>query len=1089
MKRSGIELGARQEWEVTGKSVGTGGVYMKITNFRTSTFWKGEMGLQASVEDEGSSYQVRLYVKGSQIRDYSCSCVKGNSFHGMCDHAKLVWDKWQKEMAAQAGKPVSTSQEIRTMIREYTNREVAQIIRDQEEGQIRLIPRLILKNNEVSVEFKLGRSRFYVLRDLTAFVQAIDSGASVSYGKQLTFHHSIYAFAEEDRPLCMLLAELVHVYQEHYEQFRRSTFATVQGLRQLNLSRANRDRFFRLMEGQTLEVEFSSGASAQVMVSHSGKEGTEILPFAVSVDICRAGRDGIQVSVDPDTYGFPGEDCWYVGDRTRFVCLEGEASRQMGSFLEQVLKDRRSHTLTVQDRDIPLFYERVLQKILPYTSMNIKDVDLEQYRPQELKATFSFDSPRPGEITMKPVLSYGDFSFQPVEDEKVPRTICRDVPGEFRISQAITRYFKYRDESGETLLIRDDEEAMYRLLSEGMAEFMELGTVFVSEEAEKIRILPPPRVQVGVQTMGNWLELHVEAEGMTQAQLQQLLKNYQPKKPYYRLKTGEFLQLGDAGIFTVAKMINGMSAEQEKEESGTFRVPMYRALYLDSILKDGNGITFYRDNLFKAVVRGMKSVEDGDFEIPVSMRSVLRGYQKTGFYWMKTLDSYGFGGILADDMGLGKTVQVIALLLDEAQKNRASRFLIVCPASLVYNWENEINRFAPELKVQTVTGSAGERQEILAAARAGNVGEEPQIYITSYDLLKRDLPFYEGLSFRFQIIDEAQYIKNPSTQTARAVKMISSRTRFALTGTPIENRLSEFWSIFDYLMPGFLFSYGEFKKRFENPVVKDGDQTAVETLKRLTGAFLLRRLKKDVLKDLPEKLETVVYSRADTEQHTLYNAQALQLKQYLEDLDSDLGGSERLQILAQMTRLRQICCDPSLCFQKYRGGSAKLDTCMELISGGIEGGHKMLVFSQFTSMLEVIEKRLKKEGISYYLLTGGTSKEERIRMAGAFQTDSVPVFLISLKAGGTGLNLTAADMVIHYDPWWNAAAQNQATDRTHRIGQEKQVTVFQMIMKDTIEENIMKLQAQKKDLADQIISGERLSLSSLTKEELLKLLL
>ena len=438
---------------------------------------------------------------------------------------------------------------------------------------------------------------------------------------------------------------------------------------------------------------------------------------------------------------------------------------------------------------------------------------------------------------------------------------------------------------------------------------------------------------------------------------------------------------------------------------------------------------------------------------------------------MKTLDSYGFGGILADDMGLGKTVQVIALLLDEAQKNQASRFLIVCPASLVYNWENEINRFAPELKVQTVTGAAGERQEILAAAHAGNVGEKPQIYITSYDLLKRDLPFYEGISFRFQIIDEAQYIKNPSTQTARAVKMISSRTRFALTGTPIENRLSEFWSIFDYLMPGFLFSYGEFKKRFENPVAKDGDQTAVETLKRLTGAFLLRRLKKDVLKDLPEKLETVVYSRAETEQQTLYNAQALQLKRYLEDLDGDFGGSERLQILAQMTRLRQICCDPSLCFQKYRGGSAKLDTCMELISGGIEGGHKMLVFSQFTSMLEVIEKRLKKEGISYYLLTGGTSKEERIRMAGAFQTDSVPVFLISLKAGGTGLNLTAADMVIHYDPWWNAAAQNQATDRTHRIGQEKQVTVFQMIMKDTIEENIMKLQAQKKNLADQIISG------------------
>ena len=593
---------------------------------------------------------------------------------------------------------------------------------------------------------------------------------------------------------------------------------------------------------------------------------------------------------------------------------------------------------------------------------------------------------------------------------------------------------------------------------------------------------------MGVQTMGNWLELHVEAEGMTQAQLQQLLKNYQPKKPYYRLKTGEFLQLGDAGIFTVAKMINGMSAEQEKEESGTFRIPMYRALYLDSILKDGNGITFYRDNLFKAVVRGMKSVEDGDFEIPVSMRSVLRSYQKTGFYWMKTLDSYGFGGILADDMGLGKTVQVIALLLDEAQKNQASRFLIVCPASLVYNWENEINRFAPELKVQTVTGAAGERQEILAAAHAGNVGEKPQIYITSYDLLKRDLPFYEGISFRFQIIDEAQYIKNPSTQTARAVKMISSRTRFALTGTPIENRLSEFWSIFDYLMPGFLFSYGEFKKRFENPVAKDGDQTAVETLKRLTGAFLLRRLKKDVLKDLPEKLETVVYSRAETEQQTLYNAQALQLKRYLEDLDGDFGGSERLQILAQMTRLRQICCDPSLCFQKYRGGSAKLDTCMDVIAGAVPAGHRILLFSQFSSMFPLMEKRLSESGIDSFTLTGSTPKEERNRLAARFNAGEAQVFLISLKAGGTGLNLTGADFVILYDPWWNAAAENQASDRAHRIGQRRQVTVVRLISKGTVEENILRLQESKRELADRIVTTGTVSLAGLNREEILRLL-
>ena len=557
-------------------------------------------------------------------------------------------------------------------------------------------------------------------------------------------------------------------------------------------------------------------------------------------------------------------------------------------------------------------------------------------------------------------------------------------------------------------------------------------------------------------------------------------------------------------------MTDSLGIGREELLSGLVKVPVYRALYLDSVLKEGNGITFYRDNLFRAVVRGMKSVEDSDYVVPASLQQVLRGYQKTGYRWLKTLDVNGFGGILADDMGLGKTIQIIALLQAEAEEHPESQSLIVCPASLVYNWENELNRFAPGLTVQTVTGTAPEREEILKiAAQLGTEHLEtaasettvqadaqesaeaichPQILITSYDLLKRDIACYEPFQFRFQVIDEAQYIKNPLTQSAKSVKLIKAQTRYALTGTPIENRLSELWSIFDYLMPGFLFTYSRFRKQFESPIAKDGDPYALESLRRLSGPFVLRRLKKDVLKDLPDKLETVVYSMAEEEQKQLYTAHALALKEELEQMSGDTYGTERIQVLAELTKLRQICCDPSLCFDRYKGGSAKLDTCMELITGGIAGGHKILLFSQFTSMLELIGQRLKKEGIAFHELTGATPKEERIRMAGAFQTDETPVFLISLKAGGTGLNLTAADIVIHYDPWWNVAAQNQATDRAHRIGQEKQVSVFKLIMKDTVEENILLLQEQKRDLADQIISGEQVSIGSLSKDELLKIL-
>lgn len=479
-------------------------------------------------------------------------------------------------------------------------------------------------------------------------------------------------------------------------------------------------------------------------------------------------------------------------------------------------------------------------------------------------------------------------------------------------------------------------------------------------------------------------------------------------------------------------------------------------------------------------MRGIKSVEDSDFEVPESLRPVLKGYQKTGFRWLRTLDACGFGGILADDMGLGKTIQVIALLLDERNREPDTSALIVCPASLVYNWENEIHQFAPTLKVRTINGTAQEREELLNAASEG------EILVTSYDLLKRDIAFYEEKEFRFQIIDEAQYIKNASTQSAKAVKSVNARTRFALTGTPIENRLSELWSIFDFLMPGFLFSYQRFKKEYELPIVRDQDEACLKGLHRMIGPFIMRRLKKDVLKELPDKLENVIYSGFEKEQKDLYTANAWQVRQQLEQAGD--GGSDRIQILAQLTKLRQICCDPHLCYSNYNGSSAKLETCIDLIRNGVEGGHKILLFSQFTSMLEIIEKRLKKEGMAYYILTGATPKEERLHMVNSFKDDGVPVFLISLKAGGTGLNLTAADVVIHYDPWWNVAAQNQATDRTHRIGQEKQVTVFKLITKGTIEENILKLQESKKNLAEQIITEGTVSLGSLTKDDLIGLL-
>ena len=364
------------------------------------------------------------------------------------------------------------------------------------------------------------------------------------------------------------------------------------------------------------------------------------------------------------------------------------------------------------------------------------------------------------------------------------------------------------------------------------------------------------------------------------------------------------------------------------------------------------------------------------------------------------------------------------------------------------------------------------------------------VLITSYDYAKRDFAEYKDRTFRFAIVDEAQYIKNQTTAAAKSVKLLKARTRFALTGTPIENKLSDLWSIFDFLMPGFLYSYNEFRSDIEMPIVKSDDEYAKERLHRMVTPFILRRSKKEVLTDLPDKLEEVRYAAFEKggEQQKLYDASVVRLKKELRAKSEEEFGKSRIQILAELTRIRQLCCDPRLLMENYNGESAKREACIDLVRSAVEGEHKVLLFSQFTSMFELLEEDLRSEGIAWYKITGATPKEERARLVKAFNQDDIPVFLISLKAGGTGLNLTGADVVIHYDPWWNAAAQNQATDRAHRIGQTKVVTVYRLILKNTIEDRILELQEKKKALADDILSAEAVGSARISRDELLELL-
>lgn len=1042
---------------------------------QTRAFWKGEVGIQGQVKDREKLYDVRLEVKGSYVNSYSCSCTQGNLYKEMCPHEKALLEWYKKQASSQPDRPVSTSSQVRAMIREYTNREVAQILQEHQEEPVRLVPRIIISRQGIQAEFKLGRERLYVIKDLVAFARAMEQGTQVEYGKNLSFYHGKAAFAPECQDLLLLVLELMGSLKEHYEQFQKNPYSSVPAIREMNISQTNRDKFLGLFAGREVEIQDGRGVKRQIRVVRENPE--------TMITVRQAGQKGLKVSLSKDVVSFNGEEHLYILDQNRLFICDKEFTRDGTVFFRQMTQGYDApYEVLVGEKDVPLFYERVLRRLEGYGVLDTGELKLEKVRPVELKARFLLESPGPGELILHPVLSYGDYSFHPVEDEHVPKTICRDVTKEFAISQVLTKYFKYRDPVTNDLVIRDDDEALFALLSQGMKELKGLGEVYFPQGENHMEILAPPKVSVGVRALGQWLDLTIDAGDMTGRDLMRILESYQMKKPYYRLKNGEFLKLEDNGLMTVARMVGSLALSEKELSEERIRLPRYRALYLDSMFREREDIRFTRDQMYKSILRRMKSVEDSDFEVPAAFEQVLRGYQKKGFQWLKTLDALGFGGILADDMGLGKTIQMISVLWDEAaSKGNLHTSLIVCPSSLVYNWECELETFASDLKVLAAVGNSKEREELIKRA------ESYDVVITSYDLLKRDLSFYQPYEFRFQVLDEAQYIKNPETQTAKAVKSIRAQTRYALTGTPVENRLRELWSIFDYLMPGFLFSYGRFKKEYELPVVRNEDQEALKRLQLLTGPFILRRLKRDVLKELPGKLENVVYSRMEKEQKELYTASAWQLKSRLER-SAGSEGRGKIEILAALTRIRQVCCDPRLIYGDYGGGSAKLETCLELVRSGIESGHKILLFSQFASMLELIGQRLKAEGIKFHTLTGATPGKERIRTVNAFHKDDVPVFLISLKAGGTGLNLTAADMVIHYDPWWNVAAQNQAADRAHRIGQNRQVSVFQLITKDTIEENILKLQKSKQILAEQVVSEGMVSLGSLSQEELLRLL-
>ena len=607
--------------------------------------------------------------------------------------------------------------------------------------------------------------------------------------------------------------------------------------------------------------------------------------------------------------------------------------------------------------------------------------------------------------------------------------------------------------------------------------------LFYSEDFRKLGIRQPGEFKAGVKmnTGINMLELDLSFGDIPKEELKDLLHSYQIKKKYYRLKSGSFIDLDDSMIHEVNKILEFLNVSYDDYQNNKVLLGKQQAAYVDKVFTDKQ-LELVRDVDFMALTERILNPSITDYEVPEGIKAELRPYQVTGYKWLRTLADNDLGGILADDMGLGKTLQSIVYMVSEMKtKEKGLPFLIVCPTSLIYNWLDEIEHFTPFVKAVVISGNPSDRIETIENYANYHV------LITSYPLIRRDIALYEKIEFHTVFIDEAQFIKNDSSLNAKSVKRLNAKHRFALTGTPIENSLSELWSIFDFILPGYLNSHARFVEIYEKPILKE-DHQVLRDLHQHIEPFILRRMKKDVLTELPDKYETKMLTELSDEQKKVYLS-------YLENVRSEIHSEiedkstrgNRIKILAALTRLRQICCHPSTFIENYQGGSGKLELLMEVIIDAIANEHRILVFSQFTSMLRIIENELQELDISYFYLEGSTQTEERNDYVKRFNQGEGKVFLISLKAGGTGLNLTGADTVIHYDPWWNPAVEDQATDRAYRIGQMNKVHVMKLITKGTIEEKIYNLQLKKKELSDSVISSKEVFINTLTKDELVDL--
>lgn len=955
---------------------------------------------------------------------------------------------------------------------EFNQYLFSKLLPEQKKKQLRmeiiLRPSDYYSNYDYELIVKIGEKKLYVLKkQLEDFLQNYPNGdKEINFGKNFVYHSSEYFFTKEDEQIIDFLKFYVDSQADnrnYYGYYERSKITSVE------LAGKPLQELFKLLEKHPFKVEqgYYTKSFSKIKTDYQIKANIDEVGEELKVAF---QYDNIIPLTDDYQYFMTEDSCYHV-------------SKEVGDFLKIIIGNNRQQLLFKKEE-----YGKFSNAVLP----KIYALDSNLTMSEEVKRQFVVENPtvkyyfekRKNKIKAEINLCINDHEWNMLEEPSF--YVMRNLELEEQYQAELFFYnfeLNEKDHSFELL----DEDDIIKFLEEGLPEFTKKYEVYVSKALKDIRVIKQTSVQsqFGIGS-DNILSYQFDIDGINKKEISSLLDAVRLKKKYYRLKNGNYMNLEtNPDLQKVNQLVEELDISNKELAQDIIPISKYKSLQVERLVNEEKMDFVKLEDSFEDLIQKFNQYKKTNISLSKDDLKILRDYQEVGVKWLMTISNCGFGGILADEMGLGKSIQTIMYIKLKLKKKPKAKFLIVVPTSLIYNWENEFQKFEKNISVGLMNGTKEKRVEHF------KTWEQHQVLVTSYGLLRQDLEEYQKIHFDTCIIDEAQNIKNLNAEVTKSCKMINADVKFALTGTPIENSVLELFSIFDFIMPGYLPNLSKFKRTYSVKQIEENPE-CLHQLNEQIAPFILRRKKSDVLKDLPAKLENQVLVELDENEKKLYVGWLEKTKEQIEEtIQSEGFLKSQILILSLLTKLRQICIDSRLLIENETRVGSKIKTLLEILRGSISNGHKILVFSQFPSALHLVRQELDNENISYFYLDGSTPAKRRIEMADSFNQDETKVFLISLRAGGTGLNLTSADIVVHLDPWWNPQVENQATDRSHRIGQKNVVEVIKLVTKGTIEEKIIELQNKKKNLSDQVVEGEdrdQIIISKLTEKELRNLL-